>query len=156
MAIPELEAGYVIAERYRVERKLGEGGMGHVYLVVHLSTEERFALKILDPQVANTESAQERFRREARAPARINSDHVCRVVDNDIAVELGGAPFLVMEYLEGDDLEVITYHRGALPPIEVITYLRHVARGLDKAHAIGIIHRDLKPDNVVVTMRDDG
>ncbi len=146
----------IVADRYRIERKLGEGGMGKVYLVQHTKTEERFALKILNPSVADTEKARERFRREARTPARIDSDHVCRVVDSDIAPELDDAPFLVLEYLRGEDLNEISRRAGPLPPSEVVLYLSQVARALDKAHSIGVVHRDLKPENLFLTMREDG
>lgn len=130
--------------------------MGQVYLVQHLSTEERFALKILNPSVAKTATTRERFRREARTPARIDSDHVCRVVDTDIAEDLEGAPFLVMEYLRGQNLQDLSDELGALPPKEVLVYLRQAAIALDKAHNIGIVHRDLKPENLFLTTRDDG
>jgi serine/threonine-protein kinase len=98
----------------------------------------------------------DRFRREARTPARIDSDHVVRVTDADVAPELGGVPFLVMEYLRGEDLEHLAARRGALPPSDVVTLLAQAARALDKAHALGIVHRDLKPENLFVTQREDG
>jgi serine/threonine-protein kinase len=151
-----IAADHLIADRYRVLRQLGEGGMGRVFLVQHIKTEERFALKILNPEVVRNEAARERFRREARTPARIDSDHVCRVVDTDIAQDLGGAPFLVMEYLRGKNLEDLSDELGALPGREVVVYLRQVALALDRAHAIGIVHRDLKPENLFLTTRDDG
>jgi eukaryotic-like serine/threonine-protein kinase len=152
----DIAPGYVIADKYRVVLQLGEGGMGQVYQVQHVKTEERFALKILNPSVAKTASARERFRREARTPARIDSDHVCRVVDTDIATDLDGAPFLVMEYLRGQNLQELSDELGPLPPKEVLVYLRQIALALDKAHAIGIVHRDLKPENLFLTTRDDG
>jgi serine/threonine-protein kinase len=148
--------GSIIAGRYRVERQLGEGGMGSVYLVQHVHTDERLALKVLHSAVVKDAVALDRFRREARAPARINSDHVVRITDADVAPELGGVPFLVMEYLRGDDLDKLQASRGALPPAEVILYLRQAARALDKAHSLGIVHRDLKPENLFVTTREDG
>ena len=152
----KIEPGYILSDKYRVINQLGEGGMGQVYLVQHLKTEERFALKILNPSVAKTASTRERFRREARTPARIDSDHVCRVVDTDIAEDLEGAPFLVMEYLRGQNLQDLSDELGALPPKEVLIYLRQAAIALDKAHNIGIVHRDLKPENLFLTTRDDG
>ncbi len=151
-----LSAGQVIAGRYRVERCLGQGGMGSVYLVHHLHTEQAFALKMLHPDVVADAQAVERFRREAQAPARIGSDHVVRVSDADTAPELDGAPFLVMEYLRGRDLEYEVTARGKLPPGEVLLYLSQTAKALDKAHAMGIVHRDLKPENLFLTERDDG
>jgi serine/threonine-protein kinase len=152
----ELGQGYVVADRYRVIRPLGEGGMGHVYLVQHVKTDERFALKVLRPDVVGSDAARERFRREARTPARIDSDHVARVVDSDIAPDLGGAPFLVMEFLRGRNQQELSDELGALEAREVLVYLRQAALALDKAHALGIVHRDLKPENLFLTTRDDG
>jgi serine/threonine-protein kinase len=151
-----LAAGTILAGRYRVERQLGRGGMGSVYLVQHLHTEQDLALKLLHETVVSDEVALTRFRREARAPAKIQSDHVVQVTDADVAPELGGVPFLVMEWLRGRDLEDLANERGALAPEEVTLYLRHAARALDKAHALGIVHRDLKPENLFLTTREDG
>jgi serine/threonine-protein kinase len=151
-----LEAGRVIAGRYRVERLIGEGGMGCVYLVRHVHTDEGLALKLVHAHVLKDASAVERFRREARTPAKIASEHVARVTDADTAPDLGDAPFYVMEYLRGRDLERILIEDGAIPPALVVEYLRQTARALDKAHAIGIVHRDLKPENLFLTHREDG
>jgi serine/threonine-protein kinase len=148
--------GTVIAGRYRLGRRLGEGGMGSVYLVQHLKTDEELALKLLHSAVVTDEVALERFQREARTPARIGSDHVVRVIDADVAPELDGVPFLVMEFLRGHDLDQVLERRGPLPPADVVLYLRQAARALDKAHAIGIVHRDLKPENLFLTAREDG
>ncbi|MRG92030.1 protein kinase domain-containing protein [Polyangium spumosum] len=151
-----IKPGTVIADRYRVVRQLGRGGMGSVFLVEHVHTDEQLALKILHSAVISDAVALERFRREARTPARINSDHVVRVTDADIAANLNGAPFLVMEYLRGEDLDQRVERVGPMPPTEVVLYLRQAARALDKAHALGIIHRDLKPENLFLTTREDG
>jgi serine/threonine-protein kinase len=151
-----LEQGTIVAGRYRVARKIGHGGMGAVYEVTHIHTDERLALKVLHPQVLRDGAAVERFRREARAPARITSEHVARVTDADTASDLDGAPFYVMELLVGRDLERIVADDGPLAPPVVVEYLRQVARALDKAHAIGVVHRDLKPENLFLTHREDG
>jgi len=149
----ELASGTVIVGRYRVERLIGSGGMGAVYEVEHLHTGQRLALKVLTMQQQG--AAVERFKREARAASRIQSDHVVRVTDADVAPELGGAPFLVMELLDGADLEHAT--AGGAPSREdVVTWLRQVARALAKAHEAGIVHRDLKPENLFLTRREDG
>ncbi|HLM75917.1 MAG TPA: protein kinase [Polyangiaceae bacterium] len=150
-----IEPGTVLAGRYRVEERLGQGGMGSVFLVQHMHTDQRLALKVLHSTIVSDAVALDRFRREARAPARVQSDHVVQVTDADVAPELGGVPFLVMEWLRGEDLEKLS-SRGALPFPEVVLYLRQAARALDKAHAIGIIHRDLKPENLFLTTREDG
>jgi serine/threonine-protein kinase len=155
-ASENIKPGMVLGERYRVVRQLGRGGMGSVFLVQHVHTDEQLALKILHSAVISDSVALERFRREARTPARINSDHVVRVTDADIATNLGGLPFLVMEYLRGEDLDKRVERVGLLQPPEVVLYLRQAARALDKAHALGIIHRDLKPENLFLTQREDG
>jgi serine/threonine-protein kinase len=151
-----LEPGTVVAGRYRVVSKIGHGGMGAVYHVHHVHTDESLALKVLHPQVLRDAEAVARFRREARAPARITSEHVARVTDADTAADLDGAPFYVMELLRGRDLEQILREDGPLPPALVVEYLRQAARALDKAHAIGVVHRDLKPENLFLTHREDG
>jgi len=151
-----LSAGTVLAGRYRVERALGRGGMGAVYLVRHVRTEERLALKLIHASIAGKPELVERFRREARAPAQIDSDHVVRVLDADVAPEIGGAPFLVMEFLRGRDLEQELRARGRLAPPEVVSYLQQASRALDKAHRMGIVHRDLKPENLFLAEREDG
>ncbi len=148
--------GATLGGRYKVEKLLGRGGMGAVYAVKHLNTGESLALKVLNPALASNSQAVERFRTEARAPVRIGTDHVVRIVDADVSAELGDVPYLVMELLDGRDLGTELKRRGALPAGEVVLYLRQVARALDKAHSIGIIHRDLKPANLYLTTRDDG
>jgi len=155
MKATDLPEGTVLAARYRVERQLGQGGMGSVYLVRHVRTQERLALKVLHASIAADPRALERFRGEAQAPARIDSDQVVRVVDADVAPELDGAPFLVMEYLRGRDLGQLLAERGRLTAPEVVDLLGQAARALDKAHALGIVHRDLKPENLFLAERDD-
>ena len=152
----DLAAGTIIAGRYKVQRLLGRGGMGAVYVVQHVNTGETLALKVLHPALANNVQAVERFKTEARAPVRIGTDHVVRIFDADVSAEIGNVPFMVMEMLNGRDLGSELKRRGVLSAGEVVLYLRQVARALDKAHAIGIVHRDLKPANLFVTERDDG
>ncbi len=128
------------------------GGMGVVYEVEHLHTGQRLALKLMSfrPGVS-----ADRFKREARAIARVRSEHVVQVTDAGVAPELGGAPFLVMELLEGADLERVSGDRAS-PAEAVVEWLRQVARALTKAHEAGIVHRDLKPENLFLTRREDG
>ena len=146
----------LIASRYRILRELGRGGMGVVYLVEHVHTGDHLALKLLLTQTHATPEIIERFKREARAPARIKSEHVVRVTDADVAPELGGAPFLVMELLDGEDLEKLVQRDGALPPATVVRMLSQASIALEKAHAIGITHRDLKPENIYLHRRENG
>jgi predicted Ser/Thr protein kinase len=152
----ELASDQVVAGRYRVLRLIGRGGMGAVYLVQHLETDEQLALKILHHGFASDDVALERFRREARAPARIDSDYVARVYDTGVCSEADDAPFIVMDYLRGENLQRLSETVGPLPEEEVIIYAQQVARALDKAHGLGIVHRDMKPENVFLTMREDG
>jgi serine/threonine protein kinase len=128
--------------------------MGAVYEVEHVHTGQRLALKVIAGAAVGAD-AVERFKREARASSRIKSDHVVRVTDADVAPELDGAPFLVMELLEGSDLEAATAG-GPASPADVVVWLDHVARALGRAHELGIVHRDLKPENLFLTHRDDG
>ena len=151
-----LAPGRIVAGRYRVERQIGAGGVGSVYLVRHVHTEEELALKVLQTHALRNSDAVERFRKEARAPARIASEHVTRVTDADTAPDLDNAPFLVMELLRGRDLTRVVEESGPLAPTLVVELLRQAARALDKAHGLGIIHRDLKPDNLFLTTREDG
>ncbi|MFP6687668.1 MAG: serine/threonine-protein kinase, partial [Polyangiaceae bacterium] len=151
-----LRVGVVVNGRYEIIRIVGRGGMGSVYEVKHTNTGERLALKLLHPALAENEAAVERFRTEARAPVRIASDHVVRIIDADISGELGDVPFIVMEYLDGVDLRGDLRRRGAIPAGEVSLYLGQVARALDKAHEKNIVHRDLKPANLHVQTREDG
>src|SRR4029077_3166917 len=126
---------------------IAKGGMGAVYEVEHARTGEHLALKLLLSSVGSSPEELERFKREARAAARIKSEHVVRVTDADVAPELGGAPFLVMELLEGEDLAARAGDRPQ-PPGAVLDWLRQLAAGLERAHAAGLVHRDLKPENL--------
>ena len=145
----------LIAGRYLPVRLIGRGGMGLVYEVEHTMTGERLALKVLLSGVGAPRDVLERFKREARASARIRSDHVVRVTDADVAPELNGAPFLVMELLDGVDLE----QRATESPPDratVIDWLGQIAAAMDKAHALGIVHRDLKPENLFLAKQEGG
>jgi len=145
----------IIGGKYRTIRQIGRGGMGVVYEVEHDHTGERLALKVLSAESNASGESVSRFKREARASAQIKSDHVVRVTDADVDDDLGGVPFLVMELLEGADLER-TCGGQPQPPAVVVDWLRQVARGLDKAHKLGLVHRDLKPENLFLTRREDG
>jgi serine/threonine protein kinase len=146
----------VIAQRYRLLRELGKGGMGTVHLAEDVVTGERLALKLLKEERARDAETVGRFVREARVGQQIGSDHVVRVVDAGAAAELDGVPYLVMELLEGVDLERLVIERGRVPVAQVLALFEEAAEGLGKAHRAGIIHRDLKPQNLFLHRRPDG
>jgi len=145
----------IIASRYVPVRLIAKGGMGAVYEVEHARTGERFALKVMLSGLGASSDALERFKREARAPGMIKSEHIVRIIDADVAPELGGTPFLVMELLEGTDLEQQA-SSSATDPVTVVDWLRQVAAAIDSAHRLGIVHRDLKPENLFLTLRQHG
>jgi serine/threonine protein kinase len=153
MGSPPAALGDVIADKYSVERIVGEGGMGVVYMARHLELDQRVAIKFLLPEIAQQGMAAERFRREARAAARIRGEHVCRVLD---VGTLRGIPYMVMEYLEGRDLANELERRGRLPPEEAVGYLLEACDAVSEAHAAGIVHRDIKPANLFLATRSDG
>jgi serine/threonine protein kinase/Tol biopolymer transport system component len=147
-------AGDVLAGKYRVERVIGKGGMGMVVAAMHLQLDKRVALKFLLPEVAANPTLVARFGREARAASKIESEHVAKVLD--VGALENGAPFIVMEYLEGetlaDRLAKVSRAGGAgLPLGETLQIAIQIADALDTAHRAGIVHRDLKPGNIMLT-----
>lgn len=146
--------GDVIAGRYRIESVAGEGGMGIVYEAEHVILRQRVALKALLPGTVTSTDAVERFSLEASAIARITSEHVVRVMDAGSLP--GGAPYLVMEYLDGYDLSEILARRGPLPAAEVVDFALQALEALAHAHAAHVIHRDLKPANLFLARLPDG
>ncbi|WP_394823369.1 protein kinase domain-containing protein [Pendulispora albinea] len=149
-----VEIGQVLASKYRVERVLGKGGMGIVVAARHVQLGSLVALKFLLPQWSHDPEVAARFVREARAAARLRSEHVARV--SDFGVLDTGVAYIVMEFLEGADLDAVLEARGRIPPHEAIAYLLDVCKAMDEAHAAGIVHRDLKPRNLFLTHRHDG
>ncbi len=146
--------GEVLAGKYRVERVLGLGGMGVVVAAMHIQLEERVAIKFLLPEALQNPDTVARFAREARAAVRIKNEHVARV--SDVGTLESGAPFMVMEYLEGQDLSDVVKSRGPLPVHEALDYLLQTCEAIAEAHALGIVHRDLKPSNLFLTRGSDG
>jgi serine/threonine-protein kinase len=128
--------------------------MGVVVAARHLELDQMVAIKFLRPEIAQQHSAAERFRREARAAARIRSPHICRVID--VGSLDSGVPYLVMEYLEGCDLSDELAKRGRIPVPEALDYILQACEALSEAHAVGIVHRDLKPGNLFLETRSDG
>lgn len=147
--------GEIIADKYQIEGVIGEGGMGLVVSAWHLGLRQRVAIKLLLSDGGHIEDAAlERFQREARAAARIRSEHVCRVLD--VGMLPAGTPYLVLEYLEGCDLADELSRRGRLPPNEAVGYVLEACEALAEAHVSGIIHRDLKPANLFLSRRSNG
>ncbi len=153
MSAPVL-AGAVLAGKYRVDRVLGEGGMGVVVAAVDLQLERRVAIKFLLPEYSQQHEAAQRFLREARAAVKIQSEHVARVID--VGTMESGAPYMVMEYLEGGDLAALLDERKALPAEEAVAYVLEACDAIAEAHSVGIVHRDLKPANLFLARQPDG
>ena len=146
--------GSVIADRYRIEKLLGEGGMGRVYLAQHVRLPQKAAIKVLHPSMVTEVDAVARFNREAANAAKIDHDRVARVFDYGDTSD--GLVFLAMEFVPGRTLRDMIGELGKLPPARAANITFQIAEGLDAAHRIGIIHRDLKPDNVLVVTDDNG
>jgi serine/threonine protein kinase len=147
--------GEIVAGKYRVERVLGVGGMGVVVSARHTTLDQVVAIKFLVAnQFDSREEAIGRFLGEARAAARIESDYVCRVFD--VGTLPTGVPFMVMEHLEGRDLDEEILQRGQLDLVEAVDYVLQAADALAAAHALGIVHRDIKPANLFLALRPDG
>jgi len=142
----------ILDGKYRVERILGRGGMGVVALATHLGIGHKVAVKLLVEGASDEVVA--RFLREARASVRLKSEHVARVLD--VGELADGAPFMVMEYLEGSDLSVVLKARGALPVHEAVQHVLDACEAIAEAHGAGIVHRDLKPANLLLTRAADG
>ncbi len=143
--------GAVLLGKYRVERVLGQGGMGIVVAARHMELGQLQAIKFLLPEMLAHPEIVERFLREARAAAKLQSDHVVRV--SDVGRLENGAPFMVMEYLEGRDLKALVAREGPLSVDVAVTYILQVCDAIAEAHGAGIIHRDLKPANLFLVRR---
>jgi serine/threonine protein kinase len=156
--IPQVAAGVregdVLADKYRVEQILGVGGMGVVVAAPHIHHDERVAIKFLRPEAVGNPETVARFAREARAAVKIKSEHVARVID--VGTLETGAPYIVMEYLDGGDLGAWLEQRGALPLEQAVEFILHACEALAVAHGLGIVHRDLKPSNLFWIRQPDG
>src|SRR5258708_16426308 len=148
----QLAPNVVIAERFKLTRLLGQGGMGSVWLATHLGLDIPCAVKFIAGAVAPIGEAQARFEREAKAAASLRSPHVVQILDHGI---FEGTPYIAMELLDGEEFGKRLHRVGRMSPHEVVKIITEVGRALTKAHAIGIVHRDLKPENIYLVKDDD-
>ena len=146
--------GSIIAERYHVLKKLGEGGMGQVYLAEHVKMGRKSAVKVMNPGMVNDADAISRFNREAANASRINHPNVAGIYDFGETAE--GLIYLAMEFIEGESLTSLVEKSGALAPARAANIAQQAAAGLQVAHDMGIVHRDLKPDNIMIAKNRDG
>jgi serine/threonine-protein kinase len=149
-----LQANTIVRGKYRITRLIGDGGMGAVYEAEHLLLKVPVALKFLHTELAQRPGLAERFLREARVSASIQSPHVTRVTDVDTTD--AGTPFLVMELLRGESLQDLLDRQHQLPQATCIDYTLQILSGLEAAHALDVVHRDLKPDNVFIVQSQGG
>lgn len=153
-ATPSKSIGTVVAGTYRLTRHIGSGGSSHVFEAEHVRLGKPFAVKLLRPELDPTRQTAQRFRREARAIARLSSEYIVSVVD---CGELPDhTPYLVMELLEGEDLRSLLQREGSLPARRAVPIAIEACRALTAAHAAGLVHRDLKPENLFISRRATG
>jgi serine/threonine-protein kinase len=144
--------GSTLVERYQIERLLGEGGLGRVYLARHTRMARRFAIKVPAGRAVSDPKSRRRFVAEAEAASRLDHPNVVGVVDFGETPQ--GLVYLVMELAEGETLGAYLERRGRLDTREALGVVRQLALGLDHAHGVGLVHRDLKPDNVILVEPD--
>ena len=152
MGSPAFEPQRVLAGRYRLEERLGAGGMGAIWRAEHLMLQAPVAVKIIDRDAVRDEQTLARFLREAKAAASLRSPHVVQILDYGMDE---GVPFIVMELLEGETLAERLKRCGRLSPAETARIMTHVGRAIGRAHEAGIVHRDLKPENVFIVHNED-
>ena len=146
--------GAEVGGSYRIEAKLGAGGMGTVYLASHTRVDRKFAIKVLNFKLSDDKLAVQRFEREAMLGSRLGHEHIAQVVDFNHTEE--GFPFIVMELLEGEDLSQLLKRKGSLSLVETASIMRQVCIALVAAHEEGVVHRDLKPENIFLCERRGG
>jgi serine/threonine-protein kinase len=145
--------GTTISGKYLIEGIIASGGMGAVLRAHHEVLDKTVAVKVMRPELASEKEAAQRFLREARAAAKIGSDFVCRVTDVDLLDD--STPYMVMEYLQGTDLEHVVDGPDDVVVMDAVDWMMQALHGLEAAHAIGIVHRDLKPSNLFLVERAD-
>ena len=148
------EIGQLVAEKYRIEGQLGQGGMAVVFAAHHTLLDRPVAMKFLSPDLPRTPQLVERFLTEARAAARVDSIYVARVID--VGTVADGLPYIVMERLDGCDLEELLTAYKQLPVADAVDHVLQALQGLAHAHVLGVIHRDLKPANLFLAQQSDG
>ena len=151
MVLKSVSPGDLLAEKYRVERVLGQGGMGVVVLATNMDLGQPVALKFLQPALVDHPDMVERFLRESRNAVQLTSEHVARVYD--VGTLTNGSPFMVMEYLEGRDLGEVIDEGGPLSVNVAVDLTVQAIDAIAEAHDLGIVHRDLKPQNLFLTRR---
>ena len=149
-----LGLGDVVDGRYRIEAYLGGGGMASVYRATHVVLEQPVAIKVVSPQIRELPGMVQRFLREARAATQLKSEHVARV--SDVGTMLDGAPYMVMEYLDGRELAALVDSDEVLCVEDAVDYVLQACEALAEVHGLGIVHRDLKPANLFLTRGADG
>ncbi len=149
-----MRTGDIVAGKFRIERVLGQGGMGVVVAARHLQLDETVALKFLRPHAVADRDALARFTREARAAAKLKSEHVARVLDAGVGED--GTPYIAMEYLDGRTLGQVLEDEGRLEVATAADYAIQTCEALADAHARGIVHRDIKPENLFLVERAQG
>lgn len=149
-----LQTGEILAGKFCVERIIATGGVGVVVAARHMQLGETVALKFLIPQADRDVTDVARFVREAQSAAKLKNEHVARVLD--VGSLEDGTPFMVMEYLEGSDLDQILRHRGPFSITDAVDYVMQACEAIAEAHHLGIVHRDIKPSNFFLTSRTDG
>jgi serine/threonine-protein kinase len=153
-AAGKVKAGDVLGGKYRVERVLGTGGMGMVVAARHVQLGQRVALKFMLKEAMADPGNAERFAREARAAVRLQSPHTARVLD--VGKLKNGEPYMVMEYLDGHDLDEVIRRNGPMPPHKAVEYTLQACEAFAEAHSLGMIHRDIKPKNLFLAQTVDG
>jgi serine/threonine-protein kinase len=146
--------GSVLDGRYEIVRKIGEGGMSFVYLAKDLSSETRYALKVLSAALSRDQNAMARLKREASLGMRLAHPNVCHIIR--LGETQDALVYVVMPFVEGEVLSDRNHRKGTLPLAEVVRIVRDVAAGLHAAHELKIVHRDLKPENVMIATSPDG
>jgi serine/threonine protein kinase len=146
--------GLLLREKYQIISEIGKGGMGHVYRARHLGLSEDIAIKVIDKKFVSDADAVERFKREARAAAKLRHPNVIGILDIDETPEPDRRPYIVMELVEGKSLKTVLAEEGKLKIDRAVALIVEICKAVSFAHRQGVIHRDIKPDNIMVMQRD--